>query len=127
MSTAQELKNYDPNIREAVHVVELTYMVWDYKFTHKIQIGGNTKGASVLNYAIGVHADKLYEEQGDVPVLILTKVGVVDQEDTLECTCEEYVRETDTNPDIEGWLERMCVGIRIVDHIEEAKVAHEVL
>lgn len=126
MSTAQELKNYDPNIRWAIHVVELTYMVWDYKFTAKVQVGGNTKGASILQLAIGIYADKLYTEQGDVPVMILTK-GVGDQEDTLDCTCDEYVRETDTNPDIEGWLERMCVGIRIVDHIEEAKVGHEVL
>lgn len=127
MSTAQELKNYDPNIRWAVHVVELTYMVWDYKFTAKVQVGGNTKGTSILHAAIGIYADKLFEEQGDVPVLILAKAGVGGQEDTLECTCDEYVRETDTTPDIEGWLERMCVGLHIVDHIEEAKVGHEVI
>lgn len=127
MSTAQELKNYDPNVRFAMHVVELTYMVWDYKITAKVQIGGNTKGASILNSAIGLCADKLREEQGDVPVLILAKVGADDQEETLECTCDQYVREADTNPDIEWWLERMCVGIRIVDHIEEAKVDHEII
>ncbi len=119
-SETYELKNYDPNIYWGEHVIELTYMQWDFKATATVRIGGNTKGASILKSAIDVHAEELWKTQGDVPTLVLCKPGP-DEDECLECTCDEYVHESDTNPDIEQWLERMCVGLRIVGHTQEER------
>lgn len=112
---SSELQAYDPNLQWAVHVIELTYMQWDFKATATVQIGGNCPAGSVLKSAIDRHAEDLHKQQGDWPVLVLMKTDASGEEDTLTCICDHYVRDSDKLPDIEAWLEEMCVGIRIVE------------
>lgn len=43
---------YDPNIRLGVHTVRVTFMLWDYVGHIAFEVGGNTKGAGVLDVSI---------------------------------------------------------------------------
>lgn len=108
------LKTYDPNIRWAVHIVEITYQMWEYSTTAQVTVTGNCKGESILQSAIGVHADEIYEQQGDNAELILRRPAEDgDGEDTLTTSPDD--------DDIESWLESMCVGLKIVAHTAEVK------
>ena len=106
------LSTYDPNIRWAKHEVEITYQSWHYTTSVIVTIKGNCKGFSIIESALSMHADQLFDAQGECPQLILTRPAEDgDGEDTLETTPDD---------DIENWLESMCVGVRIVGHIETA-------
>lgn len=107
------LPAYDPNIRWAKHVIEITYQQWDYRLTVEVEIGGNLHGAEVLEYAISTHADDLLQAQGEFPMLVLRRPAAdgSDGEDTLEVFADDG--------DIEDFLTDMCVGLRIVCHERE--------
>lgn len=111
------LKTYDPNIRWARHTIEITYQVWEYTLTVSVGIKGNCRGMSLLSDAVRIHAEELFEQQGAAPTLVL----VDPNGDTLECTCDDYVRDEDEDPDIDNWLEKMCVGVKFVGHAEEVR------
>lgn len=108
------LPTYDPNIRWAVHTVELTYQLWEYKHVATVEIKGNCKGADILSAAIDRHADVLFETQGPIPEFEMLD----DAGSALLNQCDEYADydDEDSDPDIERWLTRMCVGLRIVGH-----------
>lgn len=107
----KSMQTYDPNIQWATHDVEIMYQQWDYTCTAVVQVEGNCKGFSIMESAISMHVDKIFEDAQDMlePTMVLKRpaedgVG----EDTLETSadCESVGR----------WLEAMCVGIRIVGH-----------
>lgn len=104
------LANYDPNMDWSEQTVEITYQSWYYRATVQVQIGGNCMGHSVMESALSSHADKLVDEQGEYPDLVLTNAAG----DTLETSFDN-----DTNGDVEGWLSDMCVGLRIIKQAEE--------
>lgn len=106
------MKTYDPNIRWAEHTVELTYQLWDYKATATVSVNGNCRGFSVLHSAVSIHACELFDKEGECPTMILEMPDGAGGVDTLE---------TNPDDDIDGWLESMCVGMRIVGHKEEEK------
>ncbi len=43
------IKKYDPNIYDATHTVRITLMQWDYVGHISRRVGGNCKGADLLN------------------------------------------------------------------------------
>src|SRR5690606_153576 len=105
--------NYDPNIRTAVHVIEVTLCQWDYSGTFRYEIGGNCKGCFVMDDPGGSLLDAWYcahekgEEIEDVEVVDNEFVVVTLQNpngETLEC---EIYDESD--------IEHMIVGVRIVE------------
>lgn len=110
------MNTYDPNIQWGRHRVEITYQQWDYTLQVFVNSLGNCKGYSVLDTAIFTHSNELSERQGDHVVLILVKkdqAGVVT--DMLEASCNA------DDEDLEAWLMDMCVGVRIVEYVEEKK------
>lgn len=46
------LNNYDPNVRNAVHIVRITLTVFNYVGHVSFEIGGNCRGKSILEAAI---------------------------------------------------------------------------
>jgi hypothetical protein len=103
------MKTYDPNIRWAMHTVEITYQMWEYTLTAVVTVTGNCRGKSILETAIGIHADEIYEQQGDNVELALSGPGKEDGDKDELLTSPE-------DDDIESWLESMCVGLKIVSH-----------
>ena len=114
--SADLVKAYDPNIRWGFHSFEITYMCWDYSITVVTRrIGGTCRGFDLFSTAIENHAKDLIAEQGDHPVLYLTRPAEDgDGEDSLECG-------TDVDVDVEDWLKSMCVSVRLVGHEPEKK------
>ena len=43
------IENYDPNMRNIIHTVRITLMRWDYVGHIAYRVGGNCKGASLLD------------------------------------------------------------------------------
>jgi len=111
------LETYDPNVRWAKHTIEITYQKWAYMLPVQVEMGGNCRGMALISDATNIHADQLYEQQGATPTLILTAPNG----DELEDTCDEYVRDDDEEPDINRWLDAMCVCVRFVKHEEERR------
>jgi hypothetical protein len=106
------MKTYNPNIRWAKHTVEITYQMWDYTAQAIVEVHGNTRGASILDSAIALHADELFQKQGKYPLFYLTRPAKVAGEvDELQMTVGE-----DSGDDIEEELKQMCVGLRIIGH-----------
>lgn len=110
------LPTYDPNIRWAVHTVEITYQAWDYTTTAQVTVKGNCRGMDILKSAVDNHADRLFKEQGDYPTLVLTRPGKPDADGTCELDTLETSPEDES---LEDWLEAMCLGVRIVAHVED--------
>ena len=107
---------YDPNIRWATTTVEITYMLWDYSLKIQIDVGGKSRGMSILAGAVEQHADELFDDQGINPKLILTKPS----EDGIgEDTLEGNPYDNNMEGDIEEWLNSMCVCVKIITHIEK--------
>lgn len=52
-----QLKNYDPNNRWGKHLIKVTFQQWEYSGSVVLEIGGNTKGLSVMS----IDSDRLYE------------------------------------------------------------------
>ena len=109
------IKNYDPNIRRGTHVWQFTFQIWDYALSVTQSVGGNCRGFSTLESAIDSLVDKLYEEQGEYPEIVLTKFNVETQEeDHLEVTLGE-----DDVYDIEEELKDMLVKAELVSFEEK--------
>ena len=53
--------NYDPNIRWANQTVLLRLQSWDYIGTAEVTIGGNCKGANILQSAMDQWLEETYE------------------------------------------------------------------
>ena len=103
------MATYDPNIRWAKHEVEITYQSWEYAAVATVSVRGNCKGFSIIESALSMHADKLYEDQGENTELTLTRTAADGSgQDTLHCSPD--------GEDIEQWLAEMCVGVRIISH-----------
>lgn len=105
------MKDYDPNINWAIHTVEITYQQWDYTTTATVTVKGNCKGRHILDSAIQMHSDDLYEKYGDDVELILSRPSSDgSEEDTLECCPSDEGANS-----LDSFLEDMCVGIRIIE------------
>ena len=115
--SADLVKAYDPNIRRGSHRFEIIYMMWDYSITVISKpIGGNCRGFDLFSTAIESHADQLYDEQGEHPIIFLKRPAEDgDGEDYLECS-PDFVED-----DIGDWLKSMCVSVRLVGHENENK------
>ncbi len=109
------LKNYDPNISYGVHTVRFTLMQWDYVGHISIEIYGNSRGAPLLD-PYGYIID---EENEDVKKFV--------ENDCNYQMCGDYFRmelknskgDTIYVEDYYDELERMIVGIEIVDFKEK--------
>jgi len=103
------LTNYDPNITWARHTFELIFMQWDYSLTMSIEVGGNCRGAVLVDSAIDRAFDEIYDEYEDNAVIVLKRPAEDGSgEDTLEVTLDG----TDE-------LKSLCVSARIVKHEKE--------
>lgn len=105
------MKNYDPNIRWGTHTIEVTLQQWDYVGTLQYEIGGNTKGESVLESV----ADTLswQEELKDN----LCKFRC--ENDWFTAELKNPAGEVlEVEEEIE-WLGSMIVGVRIISFEEE--------
>lgn len=106
-SPAAPIANNDPAVRWTTQTIEITYRWWDFSTTAMVDIKGNCFGFSVMESAVSTHGDQLFEAQGEYPTLVLRRPAEDgDGEDTLECTPD--------GDEIDEWLEKMCVGVRIV-------------
>ena len=109
------MENYDPNNCFGMHTVELTFQSWDYKLVVSQKVGGNCKGFTILEAALQAYGDKLYEEQGENPTLILTD----DEGNTLETEAFTTCDGDDDEPDIEEFLSEMLVKAEIIDFVDK--------
>lgn len=104
------IKNYDPNITWARHTFALTFMQWDYSLTVTAEVGGNCRGAVLIDSAIDRAFDDLYDEDEDDAVIVLRRPAEDGNgEDTLEVTIDG----TDE-------LKSLCVSAVLVKHEKEA-------
>ncbi len=46
------IMNYNPNTRDGLHSVEVALQSWEYRGSFVIEIGGNCKGAKILEEAL---------------------------------------------------------------------------
>ena len=105
------LKNYDPNITWARHTFELTFMQWDYSLTVEVEVGGNCRGAVLIDSAIDRAFDDIYDEDEDNAVIVLTRPAEDGGgDDTLEVTIDG----TDE-------LKSLCVSAVLVKHEKESR------
>lgn len=109
---------YDPNIQIGVHTIRLTFMQWGYAGHIAYEVGGNVRGADLLN------ADLLdYADTDDVGRLTENDC----QFEWLEA--EEIYQMILTNPDgeqlqVEGEpdeIKDMVVSIEFAKHEREAQ------
>lgn len=108
------LKSYDPNISYGVHTVRFTLMQWDYVGHVAVKVNGNCKGITLLDpcFIIDVDEEDIKNfVENDCAYKVLDDYFHVELKnssgDTLEI--EDYYDE----------LERMIVGIEIVDFKEK--------
>lgn len=104
------MKTYDPNKTWSIQTVQITYQQWDYTANFIVEISGNCKGASILECAIGRHAEDFDDNAGELVLNKLSDDGSGEFE-TLLCESEGV--------DIERWLSDMCVGLCIVKQVAE--------
>lgn len=104
------IESYDPNITWARHTFEVTFMQWDYSLTTQVEVCGNCKGIS-MSTAISVIFEECFDDDEQNAQIVLKRAAEDgDGEDTLEVDLED-----------ESDLERLCVGIKIVEHAQEPK------
>lgn len=105
--------NYDPNILESVHVIEVTLCMWDYTAAFRYEVGGNCRGFDVLDdpaeslmdawqraHDRGEKIDGVTVVDDDLTVVTLRNPDG----DTLECEIWD-----------ERELAEMIVAVRIVE------------
>lgn len=100
------MKEYNPNNCFGCHMVELTFQMWEYKLTVEVPVGGNCKGLSIIEGAIYNFDNKLYKEQGENPILVLT---------------DENGDELETQIEDEEDLKDILVSARIISFTKEPK------
>lgn len=108
-----ELKTYDPNIRWAKQKVRLTLKQWAYTATLETTVGGNCQGFDIFDTAINNAWEELptREYPGlDEPVAYVTLTDPSGE--TLECEDDEQ--------DFAYWLQKMVVGIEIIEQVPDA-------
>lgn len=98
------MKDYDPNNRFGVHLVQLTFQQWKYKLTVEVPVRGNCKGMSILTCAVDNFYEDLYESQGDYPELIMK---------------DEQGNELETNIEDDEDLKDMLVEAKILSFTKE--------
>lgn len=100
--------DYDPNLvlcgRHADQRVKLTFGNWDYRAEFTVTVGGNCRGLTVIESAVGMVYDRLPVSRGkwQLAELILTRVNG----DRLSC-------EDDADKG-EEWLKDMLIGAEII-------------
>ena len=117
------MKTYDPNIRWAKHTVEITYQQWEYTMKYSVELKGNVKGSEIMKYAIEQHAETILGQLDENPRLELTmyKQNEDGEIDTLLCGVADGASDgyDDDDPDVEDWLSKMCVGLKIIKHVPQ--------
>ena len=98
------MKNYDPNARFGIHIVELTFQQWEYRLIVEVPVGGNCKGMSIIEHAIYNFDQHLYNEQGEYPVIVML---------------DEEGNELETGIEDEEELKDMLVSARILSFTKE--------
>lgn len=110
--------NYDPNLtcsgRMAKQTVRLTFGLWDYRATMEIEVGGNCRGFTVIDYAVRSAYEKLerrgmYGSKQTYAVINMPKIG--DPDDVMEC--DEGSDGWDRLRG-EDWLKDMLIAAEIV-------------
>lgn len=105
------INEYNPNINWARHSIELTFMQWDYSLTMEVDVCGNCHGANLFDGAISICFSELYDDEDEDGLIVLKRPGTDGGEfDTLEVSVYD-----------ESDLEAICVGIKIVKHVQELK------
>lgn len=105
------IKNYDPNITWARHTFALTFMQWDYSLTVEVEVGGNCRGAVLIDSAIDKAFDELYDDVEDDAIIVLKRPAEDGNgEDTLEVTIDGTEE-----------LKSLCVCAAIVKHEKESR------
>ena len=105
------MKSYDPNTTfdKFTQHVEITLQQWEYSGTLLAEVGGNTLGFSIMEFAIENAYDALALNHHKIPTVWL----FAPDGGSLECSDDE-----------EGgaeWLKNMVVEIRIISQTEIAK------
>lgn len=107
---------YDPNIRLSTHTVRVTLMQWDYIGHIAYEIGGNTRGAEVLEADFLEYIDEAND-------LVENDCKFTSYQEDGEC----YYRALLTKPDggrlevveDEYGIKDMIVSLEIVKHEKE--------
>ena len=58
------LRHYDPNVRDAKHVLRVVFQQWGYRAVRHVTIGGNTRGASLIATAVDEAIEQLVSGEG---------------------------------------------------------------
>lgn len=109
------LTKYDPNKRWHPQTVRLTFMVWEYRATMNVVVGGNCFGFTILATAARIAYDKLEsrparDEYGDTVEMARIILRSPAGEDLI---CEDDELEG------EDWLMGMIISAEIVKQAEE--------
>lgn len=118
--------NYDPNIYNSIQTVRLTLQEWEYTGHIAFEIGGNCKGAELLENVIDYLDEDIKFVENDCEF----KFNKPDDEDTNEDYADGWYSMTlknkvgdelscnDTLPDD---LPKMLVAVEIIDIKESQK------
>ncbi|MDO8908885.1 MAG: DUF5406 family protein [Pseudohongiella sp.] len=98
--------NYDPNLtlcgRMATQTVDLTFQLWQYKYSTRATVGGNCTGMDVIDAAIGFAFDHIIGGDDYAAITMVDDSGKL-------CEC------VDTDGREVDWLREMLVKAEIVD------------
>lgn len=105
-STSAPVMNYDPNMvtsgRKAKQVVRMTFGQWEYRATFEKTVGGNGRGLSVIDCAVGQVSDDLYSDEREYGSITM-----------LNANGDELICDDDDDMG-EDWLKNMLISAEIV-------------
>ncbi|EPH71005.1 hypothetical protein D929_02219 [Enterococcus faecalis 02-MB-P-10] len=109
------MKNYNPNIRDGVHTIKVSFQQWDYKGFVTFEKGGNCKGLDIIE----ISEDDLYDVNfKENPINFRSLSADSDCEEQFAMTLKNDKEELLVEDEWYG-LSDYIVGIEIVDFIEE--------
>lgn len=103
MTMTDIIADNNPNNKWGKHVVEVVLKQWKYHRTFTLRIGGNCNGFDVIQSAVELIYESLFDEQDNPAELVLTD----DAGKELLCTDDEEMRDE--------WIKKMVVSCQIVD------------
>ena len=108
-----KIMNYDPNMvfcgRMAIQTVKLVFGAWDSRAEMIVEVGGNGRGLSVIDCAVGTAFDKLPTDRFGTPCITMT------DPDGHKSEC------SDEDGEGEDFLKEMLISAEIIDIQPENK------
>lgn len=105
---------YDPNINYGVHTIRVTFMQLDYIGHIAFEIGGNCKGAALLNSDFLIDLD-----EGDIERFVENDCDFAIDDHIFSVNLKNGNGDILIVKDYEDEIDNMIVGFEIVDFVKK--------